>query len=64
MGVVIIRDETLNRRDLNSSDTLGCTGKTYSKFSGGHTGDRRPGQTRKKPKDLCVCDREDRWVPV
>jgi hypothetical protein len=27
----------------------------------GHTeGGPRPGQTRKKPRDLCVCDREER----
>jgi hypothetical protein len=53
-----MRDETLKRRDLNVSYTLGFTGKRYSKSSGGHGGDRRPGQTRKKPKDLHVCDRE------
>ncbi len=35
--------------------------KTYSKSSSGHTvGDRSPGQTRKKPKDLSVCDRDER----
>ena len=32
--------------------------KTYSNPSNGHvTSRRRPGQTRKKPKDLSVCDR-------
>jgi hypothetical protein len=57
MGVGIMRDETLKRRDLNVSHTLG---KTYSNLSSGHTGLRSPGQTRKKPKDLTVCDREER----
>ena len=39
----------------------GCVGKTYSKPGSGHTtGDRRSGQTHKKPKDLSPCDREDR----
>ena len=28
--------------------------------SSGHTGGTRPGQTPKKPKDLSVCNREDR----
>jgi hypothetical protein len=27
--------------------------------SSGHTGGTRPGQTRKKPKDLSACDREE-----
>jgi hypothetical protein len=36
MGVSIMRDETLKRRDLNVSHTLGCPGKTYSKPSSGH----------------------------
>jgi len=52
-----MRDETLKRRDLNVSYTLGCGGKTYSRTSSGHTG-RRPDQTHKKPKDLSVSDRE------
>ncbi len=26
----------------------------------GHGGGRRPGQTRKKPKDLSACDRKER----
>ena len=37
MGVGIMRDETLKRRDLNASHTLGCVGKTYRKTSGGHS---------------------------
>jgi hypothetical protein len=64
MGVGIIRDETLKRRDLNTSDTLGCGGKTYSKPSSGHTGGRRPGQTLQKPKDLSACDPEERGCGV
>ena len=38
-------------------------GRTYSKQlkPSGHTeGGRRPGQTRKKPKDLSACDHEER----
>jgi hypothetical protein len=31
-----------------------------SNVSSGHTGVTRPGQTWNKPKDLSVCDREDR----
>ena len=39
---------------------LGCVGKTYSNPSSGDTtGDRSPGQTRKKPKDLSARERED-----
>jgi hypothetical protein len=58
VGIIVMRDQTLKRRDLDSSHTLGC--KTYSTPSSGHsTGGRRPGQTRKKPKDLIVCDREE-----
>ena len=53
-----MRDETLKRRDLNSSYTLGSVGKTYSKTSSGHTGGTRPGQTRKKPKDLSAREGE------
>ena len=46
---------------INVHDLLGSVGKTYSNPSSGHTGgDRRPGQTRKKLKDLCACDREER----
>ena len=59
MGVGIMRDEEQKSRDLNTSHTLGYTGKTYSKSSSGHTGGRRPGQTRKKPKDLIVGYREE-----
>ena len=34
--------------------------KTYSTTSSGHSaGDRRPVQTRKKPKDLSVREREE-----
>ena len=47
MGVGIMRDETLKRRDLNVSHTLG------------YMDARRPGQTRKKPKDLSAYDREE-----
>jgi hypothetical protein len=59
MGVGIMKDETLKRRDLNDSHTLGSAGRTYNKPRSGHTGGRRPGQTLKKPKDLSVCDREE-----
>ena len=60
MGVGIMRDYTLKRRDLNSSHTLGCAGRNNSKSSigsSGHVGGTRPGQTRKKPKDLSVRER-------
>ena len=62
MGVGIMRDLMVKRRDLNSSHTLGCVGRNKSKTSNGSSGHNegtRPGQTRKKPKDLSVCDRED-----
>jgi hypothetical protein len=54
-------DERLNAklRELDASDTLGCAGKTYSKPSGHAEGGTRPGRTRKKPKDLSACDREE-----
>ena len=36
-------------------------GKTYSKTSSGQTvGDRRSGQTHKKPKDLSACEESGR----
>jgi hypothetical protein len=60
MGVGIMRDETLKRRNLNSSYTLGCEGGNDSKpsiGSHGHYGATRRGQTRKTPKDLSACDR-------
>jgi hypothetical protein len=50
MGVGVMRDQTLKRRDLNASHTLGCVGKTYSKHGSGHAGGKRPCQTEKKPK--------------
>ncbi len=58
-------NETLNtkRRDLNDSDTLGCSGRNNSKSrsgSSGHSGGKRSGQTRKKPKDLSEREGEDR----
>ena len=57
MGVGTIRDKTVKRRDRNVPHTLGDVGKTYSKTSSGHTsGDRRSGQTHKKPKDLSGCE--------
>ena len=62
MGVGIMRDYKLKRRDLNSSHTLGCSGRNDSKTcigSSGHAGDTRSGQTWKKPKDLsigCRCE--------
>ena len=34
-------------------------GKTYRKASGRVEGDTRTGRTRKKPKDLSSCDREE-----
>ena len=54
-----MRDSTLKLRELNTSPTLGCVGKTYSKTRGHTGGDMRPGQTRKKPRDLSACDREE-----
>ena len=55
----------LKRRDLNDSHTLGGAGRNNSKpsnGSSGHVGDTRPGQTHNKPKDLSVCDREERGL--
>jgi hypothetical protein len=43
------------------SHTLGCEGRNNSEpssGSSGHTGGTRSGQTRKKPKDLSVRERE------
>ncbi len=59
----IMRDETIKRRDLNVSLTLGYEGRKYNKSSSGtcgHTGGTRPGQTRNKPEDLSVREREER----
>jgi hypothetical protein len=66
MGVGIMKDSTLKRRDLNSSPTLGSVGRNNSKTrtgSSGHVGGTSPGQTCKKPKDLrtreqvmCKCE--------
>ena len=56
------RDQTLKRRDLNASHTLGCAGKTDRKPNpSGHDaeGGSTPGQTRKKPSDLSAY-REER----
>ena len=53
LGVDVMRDKTLKRRDLNVSHTLGSEDKTDSKTNpSGHDteGDSRPGQTRKKPR--------------
>ncbi len=47
----------------NASHTLGCTGRNNSKpssGSSGHVGGTRPGQTRKKPKDLSAREGEER----
>jgi hypothetical protein len=47
----------------HSAERASWVGTTHSKCSRGsscHTGGTRPGQTWKKPKDLSVCDREDR----
>ena len=52
----------LQRRDLNSSYTLGSSGKTGSNPNpSGHDGegDSKAGQTRKKPRDLSPYDREE-----
>ena len=52
MGVDVMRDQTLKRRDLNSSPTLGCVGKTDSKPNPSGLdgeGDSRLGQRG------CVC---------
>ena len=53
---------SLDRRDLNASHTLGCAGKKNSKTNIGihdHAGGTRPDQTRKTPKNLCVCVSEE-----
>jgi len=63
MGFGIMRDETLKRRDLNSSYPLGSTGRNNSKScigSSGHAGGTRSRPTWKKPKDLSVREREER----
>jgi hypothetical protein len=57
-------NERLNskRRDLNVSHTLGYVGRNDSKpsiGSSGHSGGTRPGQTRKKPKDLSSREGEE-----
>jgi hypothetical protein len=62
MGVGIMRDSTLKRRDLNVSYTPGCPRRNNSKSSSGssgHVGDMRPGQTRKKPTDLSTREGEE-----
>ena len=58
-GVGIMRDQTLKRRDLNASHTLGYADRKNSKSSIGSSGppEARVLVTRKKPKDLSVCDR-------
>ncbi len=41
-------EQTIRKRDLNVSHTLGCVGRNNSKSSigsSGHTGVTRPGQT-------------------
>ena len=43
------------RMGRNNSDP--CSGYI------GHAGDTRTGQTRKKPKDLSVLEREERGIP-
>ena len=65
MGVGVTRDQTLKRRHLNASHTLGCVGKTdgIPNPSGHDTEGRlgsRSGQTHKKPRDLSAHDREER----
>jgi hypothetical protein len=53
----------LKQRDLNASHKLVCAGRNNSEPSSGfscHAGGTRPGQTRKKPKDLSVREREER----
>ena len=63
MGVGVMRDESLKRRDLNSSHTLGSSGKKNSKPNIGihdHPGNTRPDQTHKTPKNLSTHESEDR----
>ncbi len=58
-----MRDESLKRRDLNVSHTLGCTGRKNTNpsiGSHGHVGDTSPDQTRKTTKNLRTHDREER----
>ena len=68
MGGTSCHNERLNskRRDLNTSHTLGSVGRNNSNpsnGSSGHAGGTRPGQTRKKPKDLSTREREGgSWV--
>ena len=50
-NVFIIRDKERTKEDRTQSKTS---------ISGHGEGDPRPGQTHKKTKDLCPCDREDR----
>ena len=59
-----MRDSTLKRRDLDTSQTLGCVGRKNNKTSNGssgHSGGTRSGQigqTWKKPKNLSVWQSE------
>jgi hypothetical protein len=62
MGVGIMRDYTIKRRNLNVSHTLGCVSRNNSKpsiGSSGHSGGTSPGQTRKKPMDLREREHEE-----
>jgi hypothetical protein len=57
-----MKDYKLKMRSLHVSHTLGSVGKKIRKSSigsHGHTGDTRPGQTRKTPKDLSTHESED-----
>ena len=63
MGVGIMRDYILKRRDPNASHTLGDAGRNNSNpssGSSGHVGGTSPSQTRKKPKDLSAREGEER----
>ena len=62
MGVGVMRDSSLKRRDLHASHTLGCAGRKNSKPNigiRGHSGGTRPGQTRKTPKNLSAHESEE-----
>ena len=64
----MLHNERLNAKtegssSLNSSHTLGDTGRNNGKpgnGSSGHARGMRPGQRHKKPKDLSTREREER----
>ena len=57
-----VRALSYSSQGSNSSHTLGSAGRSNSKpssGSSGHAGGTSPGQTRMKPKDLSLREREE-----